>query len=115
MVTEVYLGLMASCYAQGSFLAIAAFINFRIKTPSVVLLTEDLTSQRGHLGSCHNSPGDNSTPGGRRKTILESHIALNTYVPPGCTFTVIDVGMRRSVFGTGDTVKTCCPAGKKPW
>src|SRR5437667_11044003 len=98
MVTEVYLGLMASCYAQGSFLAIAAFIKFRIKTPSVVLLTEDLTSQRGHLGSCHISPADNSTPGGRRTTILESHIALHTDVPPRRTFTVIDEGMPLPVF-----------------
>src|SRR5438094_9322487 len=94
MVTEVYLGLMASCYAQGSFLAIAAFINFRIKTPSVGLLTEDLTSQRAPCGSSPNSPGDNSTPAGRRKTILESHIALNTYGPPGRTSTVTAVGRR---------------------
>jgi hypothetical protein len=38
---------MASCYAPDSLLASAAFINFPDSPPSVVLLTEELTSPSG--------------------------------------------------------------------
>src|SRR5438128_7307628 len=61
---------------------------------------------------CHTYPGVKY--GGWKRTRLESQVALSTYRPPGRTFNVIEVGMRRSVLGTGHTVKTCCPAGKKP-
>ena len=60
---------------------------------------------------CQVAPGVDNTSIGRRKTKVESQIAVNTLVLPGWMFTVIEVGPAYPVYGTLDTVKTCSPAG----
>src|SRR6266513_1894681 len=94
LVGEVNLDLIAGCYAYDFFLASAAFINaqsHRCRLVSAVVwhgCDRQYTSPR----FCQIAPGVKNTPDGRRKTRLESHIAVNTYVPPGRTFSGIDVG-----------------------
>jgi hypothetical protein len=60
---------------------------------------------------CQVAPGVNNISTGRRKTKVESQIAVNTLVLPGWMFTVTEVGPAYPVYGTLDTVKTCSPAG----
>ncbi len=46
-----------------------------------------------YLGlSSHCLPGVNHTPDGWRKIRFESHNAVNTWVRPGSTFTIVEVG-----------------------
>jgi hypothetical protein len=48
--------------------------------------------------SSHCLPGVNHTPDGWRKIRFESHNAVNTWVRPGSTFTIVEVGWGKPTY-----------------